>query len=131
LVIKGVDAMSTDLSNDNDAYINDAIARGAFRDRNEALDAGVDMLRRRAQLLARIERAVVNSMMGNTSSSTRQGSGNSSSSSKTEPGARRKAHRMSDRRFRLSDQAVADLQGISGYIGERNPAASEGVLDAL
>jgi Arc/MetJ-type ribon-helix-helix transcriptional regulator len=47
--------MSADLSNDNDAYINDAIARGAFRDRNEALDAGVDMLRRRAQLLARID----------------------------------------------------------------------------
>ncbi len=33
--------------------------------------------------------------------------------------------------FRLADQAVADLDGIANYIGERNPAAADRVLDTL
>jgi plasmid stabilization system protein ParE len=38
---------------------------------------------------------------------------------------------MDYRRFRLADQAVADLKGIANYIGERNPAAADRVLDTL
>jgi len=38
---------------------------------------------------------------------------------------------MYDRRFRLTDQAVADLEGIASHIGERNPAAADRVLDTL
>jgi Arc/MetJ-type ribon-helix-helix transcriptional regulator len=47
--------MSNNLSSDNEAFINDAIARGAYRDRADVIDAGVDMLRRHEQLLARID----------------------------------------------------------------------------
>jgi toxin ParE1/3/4 len=38
---------------------------------------------------------------------------------------------MPDRRFRLARQAVADLNGIAAYLGERNPAASDKVMDTL
>jgi Arc/MetJ-type ribon-helix-helix transcriptional regulator len=44
--------MLTDLSGDNEAYIVDAIARGAFRSRTEVIDAGIDMLRKHEQLIA-------------------------------------------------------------------------------
>ncbi len=43
--------MLTNLSGDNEAFIVDAIARGAFRSRDEVIDAGVAMLRRHEQLL--------------------------------------------------------------------------------
>jgi len=46
--------MSTTLSNDNEAYIVDAIARGAFGTRDEVIDAGVDMLRKHELLVARL-----------------------------------------------------------------------------
>ena len=47
--------MSNNLSSDNEAFINDAIARGEYRDRADVIDAGVAMLRRHEQLLARID----------------------------------------------------------------------------
>lgn len=47
--------MSTHLSSDNEAFIADVIARGSFRDRDDVLDAGVAMLRRHQELLARID----------------------------------------------------------------------------
>ena len=47
------------------------------------------------------------------------------------PAAPRKQDSMNHRRFRLADGAVADLQGIASYIGQRNPAASDRVLDVL
>jgi Arc/MetJ-type ribon-helix-helix transcriptional regulator len=47
--------MSIPLSSTNEAFIVDAIARGTYRTRDEAIEAGVDLLRRRDQLLARID----------------------------------------------------------------------------
>ena len=38
---------------------------------------------------------------------------------------------MSDGRYRLSRRAHADMEGIASYIGERNPAAADRVIDAL
>jgi toxin ParE1/3/4 len=38
---------------------------------------------------------------------------------------------MADRRFRLAASAVADLNGISAYLGDRNPAAADRVFDVL
>ena len=47
--------MSTNLSSDNEAFIVEVIASGSYRDRADVLDAGVAMLRRHQQLLARID----------------------------------------------------------------------------
>ena len=47
--------MPKPLSTDNEAFIADAVARGVYRSRDEAIDAGVDMLRRHELLLARID----------------------------------------------------------------------------
>ena len=46
--------MSANLSSDNEAYIVNAIARGAYRDRAEVIDAGVALLRRQEELVARL-----------------------------------------------------------------------------
>jgi Arc/MetJ-type ribon-helix-helix transcriptional regulator len=47
--------MSHDLSHDSEAFIADAIARGAYRDRADVIDAGLAMLRRHESLLAWID----------------------------------------------------------------------------
>jgi putative addiction module CopG family antidote len=47
--------MSINLSSDNEAFIDQAIARGTYRDRTDVIDAGVEMLRRHEQLLARLD----------------------------------------------------------------------------
>ena len=47
--------MSTNLSSDNEAFIVEALGRGIYRDRTDVLEAGVAMLRRREQLLARLD----------------------------------------------------------------------------
>jgi Arc/MetJ-type ribon-helix-helix transcriptional regulator len=47
--------MSAELSSDNEAFIIQAIAAGAYQDRNEIIDAGVSMLRKHEQLLERID----------------------------------------------------------------------------
>lgn len=39
--------MSTDLSPQNESYIQEAVARGAFPSRGQALDAAVELLRER------------------------------------------------------------------------------------
>jgi Arc/MetJ-type ribon-helix-helix transcriptional regulator len=41
--------MSTDLSPGNERYIEDAIARGVFESREQALDAAVELLKRRQE----------------------------------------------------------------------------------
>jgi plasmid stabilization system protein ParE len=38
---------------------------------------------------------------------------------------------MAPQQFRLSRQAIADLEGISEYLGKRSPAAADRVIDAL
>jgi|SRR4051812_28008866 toxin ParE1/3/4 len=38
---------------------------------------------------------------------------------------------MANARYSLTDQAVADLQGVAQYIGERNVEAADRVLDVL
>jgi Arc/MetJ-type ribon-helix-helix transcriptional regulator len=43
--------MSSSLSSDSEAFIADAIARGAYRTREEVLEAGVELLRRPDPLL--------------------------------------------------------------------------------
>ncbi len=45
--------MSSDLSlsSANQSFIDQQVAMGAFRDRTEAIDAGVELLRRRQELL--------------------------------------------------------------------------------
>ena len=48
--------MSTEISPENERFIERQIARGAFRDRGEALDAGIELLRIRDELLERIDR---------------------------------------------------------------------------
>ncbi len=47
--------MSTEVSPENERYIQSLIERGSFRDRTEALDAGVELLRQRSELLDRID----------------------------------------------------------------------------
>lgn len=48
--------MSTEISPENERFIERQIARGAFRDRGEVLDAGIELLRIRDELLDRIDR---------------------------------------------------------------------------
>jgi len=43
--------MSTDISPENEQYLQEAIARGAFPSRGQALDAAVELLKRREQLI--------------------------------------------------------------------------------
>ena len=38
---------------------------------------------------------------------------------------------MSERRYRLTDQALEDLRGIAAYIGQHSPSAAERVIDSL
>jgi toxin ParE1/3/4 len=38
---------------------------------------------------------------------------------------------MAMRRYRLAHRAVADLEQISDYIGQRNPSAADRVIDEL
>jgi Arc/MetJ-type ribon-helix-helix transcriptional regulator len=47
--------MSTDLSPQNEQFIQYAVARGIFHDRVEALDEAVVLLRKRQELLDRID----------------------------------------------------------------------------
>ena len=47
--------MSTDISPENEQFIEQQIATGMFRSRADAIDAGVELLRRRQELLDRID----------------------------------------------------------------------------
>ena len=46
--------MSTDLSPENEKFIADMLARGKYGSREEALDAGVELLRKRDELVDRL-----------------------------------------------------------------------------
>jgi Arc/MetJ-type ribon-helix-helix transcriptional regulator len=46
--------MSSELSSDNETFIQQQVALGTFRDRTEAIEAGVELLRRRKWLLDRL-----------------------------------------------------------------------------
>jgi Arc/MetJ-type ribon-helix-helix transcriptional regulator len=46
--------MSTGLSSDNESFIQEQVALGIFRNREEAIEAGVELLRRRKWLLDRL-----------------------------------------------------------------------------
>ena len=48
--------MSSDLSPENEQFIDGEIARGFYRDRTEAVDAAVALLRQKEELLSRIDR---------------------------------------------------------------------------
>jgi Arc/MetJ-type ribon-helix-helix transcriptional regulator len=43
------------LSHDNEAFIQQQVAVGAFRDRTDAIEAGVEMLRKRQALIERLD----------------------------------------------------------------------------
>jgi Arc/MetJ-type ribon-helix-helix transcriptional regulator len=47
--------MSSDLSQPLEQFLADAVSRGLFPSRNEALEAGVELLKRRQQLLDHID----------------------------------------------------------------------------
>lgn len=47
--------MSTDLSPQNERFIEHAVARGVYHDRSQALDDAVELLRRRQELLDHID----------------------------------------------------------------------------
>ena len=47
--------MSTDISPENERFITQEIEAGAFRTRSDAIDAGIELLRLRKELLARID----------------------------------------------------------------------------
>jgi Arc/MetJ-type ribon-helix-helix transcriptional regulator len=47
--------MLQNLSQENEAFIDAAVASGLYQDRGAAIEAGVSMLRRREQLLARLD----------------------------------------------------------------------------
>jgi Arc/MetJ-type ribon-helix-helix transcriptional regulator len=47
--------MSTDLSPQNEQFIQHAVAKGVFHNRGEALDEAVELLRRRQELLDHID----------------------------------------------------------------------------
>jgi predicted transcriptional regulator len=53
--------MSNELSSDNESYLHHVVARGLYRDRAEAIDQAVSLLKRRDELrsdvLAGIEQA--------------------------------------------------------------------------
>ncbi len=44
-------SMATNLSPENEQYIQNAVAAGLYHDRGEALDWAVDLLKRREQLI--------------------------------------------------------------------------------
>jgi Arc/MetJ-type ribon-helix-helix transcriptional regulator len=46
--------MANDLSPDTEAFIQQEVALGAFQSREEALEAGVAMLKHRRELMARL-----------------------------------------------------------------------------
>ena len=46
--------MSIDLSRDSEAFLSDAVSRGLFPSRIEALEVAVDLLRQRQCLVARL-----------------------------------------------------------------------------
>jgi len=48
--------VSTDLSPQNEQFIQHSLARGIFHDRGEALDEAVELLKRRQELLDHIDR---------------------------------------------------------------------------
>ena len=50
--------MSTDLSPQNEQFLSHVVARGVFRDRAEAMDQAVGLLRRRQELLDHIDAGV-------------------------------------------------------------------------
>ena len=43
--------MSTDISPENEQYLQEAVARGTFPSRGQALNAAVELLKRREQLI--------------------------------------------------------------------------------
>ena len=47
--------MSSDLSPENEEFIQHAVECGTFRDRSQALDQAVELLRRREELLKHID----------------------------------------------------------------------------
>lgn len=47
--------MPVDISPENEQFIQQQIKAGAFRTRTDAIDAGVELLRRRTELLDRID----------------------------------------------------------------------------
>ncbi len=48
--------MSTEVSPENERFIQDLIERGSFHDRGAVLDAGIELLRLRGELVDRIEK---------------------------------------------------------------------------
>jgi Arc/MetJ-type ribon-helix-helix transcriptional regulator len=46
--------MSNELSSDSESFIAGEIALGAFRSRGDAIEAGIELLRKRRQLMDRI-----------------------------------------------------------------------------
>jgi Arc/MetJ-type ribon-helix-helix transcriptional regulator len=46
--------MSTDISPQNEQYIQEAIARGSFQSRGQALDAAIDLLKRREETIREV-----------------------------------------------------------------------------
>lgn len=50
--------MSTDLSPQNEQFIQDAVARGRFPGRREALDAAVELLRHREELVRQVNAGI-------------------------------------------------------------------------
>jgi Arc/MetJ-type ribon-helix-helix transcriptional regulator len=46
--------MSTELSAASEAFIADAVSRGVYSNREQAIDAGIEMLRTREELVAKI-----------------------------------------------------------------------------
>ncbi len=50
--------MSTDMSPQNEEYIQDAVTRGVFHSRTEALDAAVELLRRRETVIREVNAGI-------------------------------------------------------------------------
>lgn len=46
--------MATDISPDNEKYISEKVAQGTYGSREEALDAGISLLRKHNQLVERL-----------------------------------------------------------------------------
>jgi antitoxin ParD1/3/4 len=50
--------MSTQLSPENEQYLQNAVSTGLFHDRGEALDKAVDLLKKRELLLREVNRGI-------------------------------------------------------------------------
>ena len=54
----------TEISNDNSQYLDDAVQKGTYSDRSEALNQAVDLLKKRDELRAEVQAGIDQADLG-------------------------------------------------------------------